>query len=106
MRDVGQVGLDRGLVLLDEELLVDVGLLGDRLALVQLRKAREIGAGLRERGLVFRELRLGLLLADFILARIDLREELPFLHVLAFPIADRGQVAAQLRQHGHGGDRA
>ncbi len=37
--------LTAALVLLDEELLVDIGLLGNGLALVQLRKAREIGAG-------------------------------------------------------------
>ena len=96
--------LDCGLVLLDEELLVDEGLLGDRLVLVQLREAGEVGARLGERGAVLGERRLGLLLVDLILAWIDLGEELAFLHVLAFVITDSGQVAAQLRQHGDGRD--
>ena len=102
--DVGFVGLDRRFVLLDEKLLIRIGLLGDRLALVQLRIAREIGARLGERRLVLGELSFGLALADFVLARIDLREELTFLHVLPFAVADGSQVAAQLRQYGDGGD--
>jgi hypothetical protein len=72
---------------------------------VQLRVAGQIGAGLGQACLILGQLRLRLLLVDFVLARIDLGQKLPLRHILAFLIADRGQVAAQLRQHVDGGDR-
>ena len=75
----------------------------------QLLVARQIGPRLIEARLILEQCRLGLLQVDLVLARIDLREKLPLGHVLAFLIAHRGQVAAQLRQHRHRGggrDRA
>jgi hypothetical protein len=41
----------------------------------------------------------------FQLMRVNLSEELPILHILAFLLVGLGQIAAQLRQYGHGGDR-
>jgi hypothetical protein len=98
LRDARLVRLDCSFTLLDQEFLIDEGLFGYRFLLVQLSEADEIGAGLTEARLVLRQLRLGLLLADLELARIDLRQELTLLYILAFMVAHRRQITAQLRQ--------
>ena len=102
LRDICTVGLDRRLVLLNGELLVLIGLFGDRFLLVQLGIAGKIGTRLRQARLILGQLCFGLLLVDFVLARIDLRQELALHNFLALLIANRGQIAAQLRQYING----
>jgi len=46
LRDIGRVGRDLGFILLDQELTVGHGLLGDRHLRAQLLVARQVGAGL------------------------------------------------------------
>jgi hypothetical protein len=98
---IGFIGLDLSFVLLDQEFLVGDGLFGDGLLLAQFFEARKIGMRLTHRRLILEQRSFGLLQVDFELARIDLGEKLILRHILAFPVADLRQIAAQHRQHGH-----
>ena len=83
-RCVGQIELsrvhlspierDRGLVLLDEVVLVVKLLLGDRLALHEVLKAAEICLRLFENRLIVSQLGVGLFERDAIIAIVDARE--------------------------------
>ncbi len=84
--------------------LLRVGLLGGGVGRRgQLGVARQVDAGVGQIGLVLRLLRHRLIDGRLIGARVDARQHVTGVHVLAFAEPHLGQHAVDLRLDGHGG---
>ncbi len=103
--DLRLVDPDLRPVLRDGIDLVVARLRRDRVLRRQGVVALEIDLGASERGLILGELRLVLLQRHLVGPRVDLGEKVALLDVLALLEADRHQIAADLRLHGHRGER-
>ncbi|OIQ74046.1 hypothetical protein GALL_443110 [mine drainage metagenome] len=100
------VGFDGALVLRDE---CDLGI--QRLARHGILRRQALVAGqidlsAFQHGFVARELPLGLRQGGFIRPRIDLREQIALLDLVAFLEVDLHQIAADLGSDGHGRQRS
>ncbi len=103
--DLRVVGLHGGLELPDQRLLGIELLLGRGLLRVEVGVALEVDARVAELREVARALRLGLLELCLEGARVELREELAFLHVLPFDEAHALELTVDARLHGHARQR-
>ncbi len=103
--DLGLVGAHRALILRDDEFLVLRGLGGDRILLQQRIVTGLVEPGLIEQALVMGELALVLRLQRLIGAGIDLGKEFALLDMLALGEGDLLEIAGNLADHGHGGER-
>ena len=100
--DRGVVGRDRGLELIDLGLLLVDDLLRGDVREHQRLRAREVLLGRGELGLVLRLLGLGLVERGLEQARVDLRQHVAFLDVLAFGEQHLLQLAVDLGVDRHG----
>ncbi len=99
------IGFDGADVLVDQRALRIELLHGDRVLLDQPLVALQIQSGVRQQRLVAAQVALHLLHGRLIGARIDLRDEISLPYELPFGEGDFLQDAADLRPHGHGGQR-
>jgi hypothetical protein len=103
--DLGLIGFDGALELLDDVDLVLRLLARDGLSLSQILEARQIHSRLVKQTLIMNQLPLSLLLQRFKRTRIDLGQKVSLLDQLAFLEPDLREMAIDLRLNGHGRER-
>ena len=98
--DLGLIGLhDRRLLLHRRRLGVE-GLARDRVLCDERLVALQIDLGVFQRGLILRQLRLGLSQRDLVGPRVDLGEEIALVDHLAFLEGDLDELPVDLRLDG------